>query len=249
MDVNAKPVASVELSLSRMRCLIVDDDPSFLEGVQTFLSSQGYDVDIARSPDKAVEMLTKNREREYQLVIVDINFADLTAQKGDEFVLNNQKLFGAAKKVIVSAGNWLTSSRLKVLQSAGIVFVEKSPRLPAVLQTITQQENQRLTDDLKRFVANELQPRIEELIPQRVSLKLVDTHASSLASDALISRLKKTLLKLLMSTPEFDEPILYYGQKVYTAKELAEEVKNETEIGLALIEMLLREFEHSLNVD
>jgi len=228
--------------------LIVDDDPSFLEGAQTFLSSQGYDVDMARSPDEAVEMLKESGESKYQLVIVDFNFEGLSKTQGDEFVLKNQGLFGKAKKVIITGGEWL-SSRRDELMSAGVVFVEKSHRLPKVLQSITQEENQRWVNAVKLTVSEELLPRIEKLTGQQVSLTLVDANASPLATNVLLNRLKQALIKLLMARTEFDEPIIYYGQKVYSAKQLANEVENDTEVGFALMGMLLSEFEGSLSVD
>ena len=228
--------------------MIVDDDPSFLEGAQTFLSSQGYDVDMARSPDEAVEMLKESGESKYQLVIVDFNFEGLSKTQGDEFVLKNQGLFGKAKKVIITGGEWL-SSRRDELMSAGVVFVEKSHRLPKVLQSITQEENQRWVNAVKLTVSEELLPRIEKLTGQQVSLTLVDANASPLATNVLLNRLKQALIKLLMARTEFDEPIIYYGQKVYSAKQLANEVENDTEVGFALMGMLLSEFEGSLSVD
>jgi len=51
------------------RLLIVDDDESFLDNLETALSSAGYEVDSALSPEKALALLAA---RSYELVITDL---------------------------------------------------------------------------------------------------------------------------------------------------------------------------------
>lgn len=51
------------------RLLIVDDDEPFLDNLETALSSAGYKVDTAPSPEKALTLLVA---RSYELVITDL---------------------------------------------------------------------------------------------------------------------------------------------------------------------------------
>ena len=51
------------------RLLIVDDDESFLDNLETALSSEGYKVDAALSPEEALTLLAA---RSYQLIITDL---------------------------------------------------------------------------------------------------------------------------------------------------------------------------------
>ena len=51
------------------RLLIVDDDELFLDNLETALSSAGYRVDTALSPEKALKLIV---ERSYELVLTDL---------------------------------------------------------------------------------------------------------------------------------------------------------------------------------
>jgi hypothetical protein len=53
----------------------------------------------------------------------------------------------------------------------------------------------------------------------------------------------------LQSRGELDKPVFSYGDDVYSANDLITEVKKESNVGLAHIEMMVKEFESSLEVN
>jgi two-component system, OmpR family, KDP operon response regulator KdpE len=50
--------------------LVVDDDPTFRQGLRVSLKSSGYDVDVARNAEQALEYV---RQRPVDIVLLDIN--------------------------------------------------------------------------------------------------------------------------------------------------------------------------------
>ncbi len=236
-----KDVAMIEVSLARPCILIVDDDERFLEGAREFFSSQGYEVDTARTPDEAAQILKESGDVKYQLIAVDINFGDLSKTRGDEFVLQNKSLFGGAKIVAFTGAGWSSSPRRKELQKEGVSLLEKSPGLTKILELITQEESQKRVSDIAL--------RVEELVGQHVAVKVVPAATVPMPSDMLMEELKLILVNWLRSRSDPEEPILYYGKRVYSANDMAEEVPNETEVGFAHVQMLVSEFKHSLGID
>lgn len=248
-DLAERNVATIQVSLGRPRILIVDDDEDFLQSAQELFSARGFDVDTARTPEAATKMLKENGEDKYQVVATDINFGGSSDINGDQFVLQNPSLFGKAKTVVFTGGAWLTPERRKRLENAGISFLEKSPSLVHNLEELTEMENQKQTSDILTIVT----ARIEELTGRRVSAKVMAAPTASRAtlsmSDIVGGELKRTLVGWLRSRDEPDRPILAYGKRTYSANEMAEEVPNETQAGLAHVQMLVREFNQSLASD
>lgn len=57
----------------------------------------------------------------------------------------------------------------------------------------------------------------------------------------LINKVKDALIKdLLQNEQNINLPYLHYGRDVYTRKELAEEIKKETNFGISLLIDILR---------
>jgi len=61
--------------MSAGRILVVDDDPQIRRVMRVTLTAQGYEVDDARSGDEALEKL---RERQSDLVLLDMNMPGLS---------------------------------------------------------------------------------------------------------------------------------------------------------------------------
>jgi len=241
---------AIEISLPRPSILIVDDDEQFLQAARGFFSTRGYDVDIARSPEDAIEILKRRSEHKYQVVAVDINFDNLES-RGDNFVLQNLSLFDKAKKVIFTGAGWSPNTNLDELQKSGVSILEKSPNLIGTLDLMTQEESRRRAKELATVVAEQA-PRIEAVTGQKVTVQIVNTTSpisGSGLSGLITDKFKRTFVKWLKARSDSDQPILYYGDKIYTAKELAEELGSENDVGLAHIQMLFNEFEESLDIE
>ncbi len=78
IDVLYKPL-DVEGLLVRLRelfpegVLVVDDDPDFLEAIQAMLSSQGYQVSVARTAEEAIRCASSHPT---DLLLLDVHLAD-----------------------------------------------------------------------------------------------------------------------------------------------------------------------------
>ena len=68
----------------RKRLLIVDDDPEFVEGIQSILQQAGYEVDAVYKPADGFEALKNNK---YDLLLLDIMMG-----RGAEGVMMARKL-------------------------------------------------------------------------------------------------------------------------------------------------------------
>jgi two-component system, OmpR family, KDP operon response regulator KdpE len=62
------------MSRSATKILIVDDDPTFRQGLCASLRSSGYEVDAARNAEEALEYV---RQRPVDIVLLDINMPGL----------------------------------------------------------------------------------------------------------------------------------------------------------------------------
>jgi FixJ family two-component response regulator len=246
-----KDTATIEVSLGRPCILIIDDDEDFLESARELFSARGFDVDTAATPEAATKILKGNRNDKYQVVATDTFFDTLSHIKGDEFVLENPSLFGRAKTVVITGGDWLTFERRQKLENAGVSLLEKSPTLVKKLEEITETENQKQAKEISMVIAKETAPRVQQLTGRSVDVTVVSglPRSTSALSDVMIGRLKGTLVSWLKSRTDLDSPILAYGQTVYSANEMADEVPKETMVGLAHVTMLLKEFEYSLKID
>lgn len=265
MSSTARAEARIEVSLPIPYILIVDDDEKFLRKAREFFVARKFGVDTARTPEEAKSLIEVNGPDKYLLVATDIDFADLSRIRGDNFVLENRDLFGKAKKVVISGGQWLNAERRKELEAAGISFQTKAPSLPQTLAEITKAESQRREHDLHRII----QKAAERITGVSAHIKVaaqgsVGTAAATALAPApktaekktqqplnefVLGRLKRTMIKWLKTRREPDKPVLAYGRQVYSANDLVVEVDEETNVGLAHVKMLLEEFEHSLGLD
>jgi CheY-like chemotaxis protein len=248
--VKVDDVATIKVSLDRPSILVVDDDDTFLESVQDYFSSIGYETDTANTPEAALQILRKNEEGKYQLIATDLDFGDLSDTRGDQFILNNRALFGDAVTVVIT-GNWLKAKRGKWLEEAGIYLLEKSPGLFAELEDFAQHAKQKLANDIATIVAKVTESQIEKLTSKHISFSIShgDVPSSTSLPEFATKTLKRTLVAWLEVRSNPDKPAFLYGNNIYSAKQLAEEVSLETDVGKAHILMLLSEFQHFLGIN
>lgn len=256
MSVATAQATVIAVSIPRPSILIIDDDVGFLEGAREYFAARGYDVDTSRTPEEAERILTENGKDKYQVIITDDNFGKLSKTKGHEFVLRNHHLFGKAKAVMISGAEHPSPEILQQLANAKTPYLEKSGSLKATLATITQQENQRRTNEIEQVVKKETARRIEELTGRPVAIQILAIGAAAAAAPApqpklevALESLKQTLIKWLQLRGELDEPVFAYGKRIYSANEMIREVETETDVGIEHVQMLLDEFEESLEID
>jgi CheY-like chemotaxis protein len=223
----------------------VDDDESFLKVLSDYFSESGYVVDIARTPEEALQLIQKEKPRSYQLVITDFDFGELSSTKGDEFLLQNSSLFRGATVAIISGTTGLTADKRARLEEAGMRFLQKTPDTVGRLEEMAEEVKERLASDIVAIFAKEMTPRIEEQIGSGLSMELMPRSEGS-SNSKFAELLKRVVVDWLKSREGQDVPAFAYGAKVYSASELAEEVRHETEVGLAHVTMLLDEFQSFL---
>ena len=254
------PMTEITVTVSRPWILIIDDVEKFLDKVSEFFINLGYDVDTARTPEEAKSLL-KGNENKYQIVACDINFGQLSKTKGDRFIIENPLLFGKAKRLIISAGEWLTPERKKQLSEANIAFFEKTSHLNKKLKEVSREENDKWTK-VQKIVTTETVPSIERAIGAKVKLtfgRATPTAATTATAPALrperqlselaTRKMKRTIINWLKSRGSLDEPVFAYGRRVYSANQMIDEVESESEVGFDHVEMLLDEFDYSLETD
>jgi CheY-like chemotaxis protein len=240
----------IAVSLALPRILIVDDDKAFLDGARDYFASCGFDVDIALTPDAGKRILEERGKDYYQLIVTDYDFGDEHI-KGDAFVRENRHLFGKSKIAIISGAAGLTQQIRTQLREAQDLFLEKSPRLTTKLKDLTQVESAKRANEIETVI-KEMAPRIEKLTGEPVDVKFVSGHAPLLQEPLfdVAKRMKQVFLRWLRTRGELDEPVLAYGKNLYSANQLIEHVEDETEVGLAHMRMLLKQFEYySLEVN
>jgi CheY-like chemotaxis protein len=242
----------------RPKMLIIDDDGKFLAKADEFFTDLGFDVKTVPTPEAAEKLLKEGNE--YQIVLTDVNFDRLSRIAGHDFVMDNPSLFGKAKCVVISAGEWFTKERRQQLQDAGISFADKT-RLESRVMQISKEENEKWEKDIKQVIELETIPRIQGMMGRRVTVAVGGTAAAIAPAPApalrlrpsvpepLMVRLKRTLIQWLKTRGDLDDPVFAYGEKDYSANELISEVETESDVGFEHILMLYREFEYSLEIE
>lgn len=249
-------ITQILISVPRPRVLLIDDDENFLKRAEDYFLDLEYDVDVARTPEEAQPLLLNNT---YQLVAADIDFGNRSRTRGDRFVMENAELFGKAKRVLISAGEWLTPERREQLSAVNISFVPKAASVPQRLSQITDAENAKRAKDIEDIVRKQTVHEIGQIMGTQVSL-VMSSHAATGVAVALaperapqrdlrqlaVERMKRSLIKWLQTRGNLDEQVFAYGDRMYSANEMIDQIERETPVGISHIGMMLQEFEDSL---
>jgi CheY-like chemotaxis protein len=235
----------IVVSIPRPRVLVVDDDQSFLEGVRDYFSSHGYVVDTAPTPETAARLVQEGGPAKYHLVIADLNFGELSHTRGDQFLLQNRALFRDAAAAVISGEPDLTPERQQQLREAGIHFLQKSLGTVVRLNEIAGGAREKRASEIAAILAEQVTPRVKELTGSQPSVEFVPRAASPYGSK-LTDLFKGVIIDWLRRRGNPDTPVIVYGNRIFSANDLVEEVQAETEVGIAHVRMLLSEFENFL---
>jgi CheY-like chemotaxis protein len=233
----------ITIPLGTPRVLVGDDDQDFLDASEDYFSSKHFDVTAARTVAQAAGILEENRTLEkgdFDVAAIDINYGDPIEIKGNEFVRKYQHLLGKAKVVLISGEiDWRERRKL---EGEGFHVLDKSRNLLSELTIIIQEESRKRTGDIEKVIMDVAAPRIKELTG--IELKPQLNSINKIAFNSL----KHTLIKWLQSRKNPDKPVLAYGRHIYSANEMVREVERETDVGVRHVQMMLREYEHSLKI-
>jgi phosphoserine phosphatase RsbU/P len=116
-----EPQADVETV--RDRILIADDQPDVLNALRLLLKGQGYETETVASPS---ELLRAMDERDFDLLLMDLNYArDTTSGHEGLDLLNQLKQKDDAPPIVVMTG-WATVGLAVAAMQYGVAdFVEK----------------------------------------------------------------------------------------------------------------------------
>ena len=117
------------------RILIADDQPDVLNALRLLLKGQGYETEGVASP---AELLRSLEAREFDLVLMDLNYArDTTSGREGLDLLNHLKELEDAPAIVVMTGWATVGLAVEAMQYGVADFVEKpwtNTRLLEILQ-------------------------------------------------------------------------------------------------------------------
>ena len=117
------------------RILIADDQPDVLNALRLLLKGQGYETEAVTSP---AELLRCLAEREFDLLLMDLNYArDTTSGREGLDLLNHLKEIEEAPAIVVMTGWATVGLAVEAMQYGVADFVEKpwtNARLLEILQ-------------------------------------------------------------------------------------------------------------------
>jgi sigma-B regulation protein RsbU (phosphoserine phosphatase) len=119
------------------RILIADDQPDVLNALRLVLKAQGYETEAVATP---AELLRAVEEREFDLLLMDLNYArDTTSGREGLELLNRLKKFEDAP-VIVAMTGWATVGLAVEAMQCGVAdFVEKPWTNARLLEILEKQ--------------------------------------------------------------------------------------------------------------
>ena len=239
---------------SKIRVLLLDDEPKFLRSTKEFLEQEGCTVDAVRYPAEAAHLLEREN---YQMVVADLNF-DPPHISGERFITDNIQLMNKAK-VIAVTGQALSAYKIKrELAKLGVEFIHKdedviTDRLTNIACEKAEEQRQYITNFLQSAVGTiTTEPGIEATATAELTAAEAQPLFSkrpAAATEYLLKNLEFILTSYLRSRKQPDCQAISYGDCILSPNELARHIEDGTEIGLAHLDMLIREFKSSLRFD
>jgi sigma-B regulation protein RsbU (phosphoserine phosphatase) len=119
------------------RILIADDQPDVVNALRLLLKAEGYETEAVMTP---AELLRIVEEREFDLVLMDLNYArDTTSGREGLELLNRLKQFEEAPVIVVMTG-WATVGLAVEAMQCGVAdFVEKPWTNARLLEVLEKQ--------------------------------------------------------------------------------------------------------------
>ena len=113
--------------------LVIDDDESIRLSLQLLLKRAGYESDVAATPDEA---LRKVRQRQYQLILMDMNYSrDTSGREGLELLMKT-KIFQPETPVILMTAWGSIDLAVEGMRGGAFDFITKPWHNLLLLQRI-----------------------------------------------------------------------------------------------------------------
>jgi DNA-binding response OmpR family regulator len=232
-----------------VKVLIVDDEKPIRDGWERLFRENGFDTDTARDPEQAQSLLKDNK---YEIVIVDILFEKLPVT-GDQFIVENINLMKSATVVVVTGNDKNQIQKLDQLKNLGIEILGKGEVARKLLQIINEKLEERkgeLAKIVGRMAGYTVRRAItnEDFTVRESDRTMFDASRNKYAVEYLVNELQKTLVNWFRTRQEPDKKSIVYGNRVFSANELANEVEHGTEIGREHLEGMIEVFKECLNI-
>jgi len=170
--------------------LIADDDPQILLALRIMLQPEGYQLTFCQSP---AEVLNELRQRDYDAVLLDLNYqADTTS--GVEGIRLLQQISAAedSPPLIVMTGYGTVGIAVEAMRHGAADFIEKpwdNERLLSVLRNqvcLTQQRRQsRVLTAQNQLLQQQLQPVPAGIIAQSGAMQQLLDQLEKLAQSEM----------------------------------------------------------------
>lgn len=162
------------------RVLLADDQQDVLEALRLLLKSEGFATEAVNSPAAVIKALSIPREREFDLMLMDLNYTrDTTSgMEGLELIEQVRRLDDTLPVVVMTAWGSIELA-VETMREGGCDFIQKpwdNDRLLNVLHAqlergrkLRQQKQERLAyERFQRFEFEEARRIQESLLPTRL---------------------------------------------------------------------------------
>lgn len=234
-----------------VRVLVIDDEVDFQNDMTDYFEVYGYAVDVAKNFEEAKALLEQNK---YQIALVDVNFNGLFL-KGDKFVLKNHADFKGARVVVVTGRNVNElRSRIYLEQLRIPVWDKGDPNWGSNLTDLTEEattaRKEEIADRMNDFISGELGDSGDYVMTcaSATGIATAEPAPATFTPEPWEVEIKEILIGWLEGQSKPDGPLFSVGRKVFSARKMIEQVKDQTDVGKELLEMFVNEVKHSLGL-
>lgn len=113
--------------------LIIDDDESILRILERAFSREGYDLQLASSARRAVELLGRS---DFDLILSDVHMPEFDGKQLFAFLDQNMREYRS--KIVFLTGDTDSIEMLRFFKESGASLIFKPLDLPALLQMVKE---------------------------------------------------------------------------------------------------------------
>jgi DNA-binding NtrC family response regulator len=121
--------------VSVAKILIADDQPDVLEALRLLLKAEGYQVELAASPDTVLAALER---AQFDVALIDLNYArDTTSGKEGLDLLNRMQSVDSSLRIVVMTAWGTVDVAVEAMRRGARDFIQKpwdNPRVTAIVR-------------------------------------------------------------------------------------------------------------------
>jgi DNA-binding NtrC family response regulator len=167
---------AMEISI-RESILIVDDEPDLRQGVATYLSEEGFEVEQASSGEEALELL---RENPFDILMTDMKLPGIDGQTVLQQALSvYPEIIG-----IIVTGYGTVESAVQAMKNGAYDYISKPFQLMEISLLLKQALEKRRLKEENAYLKNQLKEkyRFENIIGNSKAMQEIYTLVETIAS-------------------------------------------------------------------